>query len=95
MSLRERAHAIDVAERFLDEMLRGGTTTAQVFCTSHPDSVDSIFSAAQQRRLRLLAGKVLMDRHAPEALTDSATGASAIANGSLPTGTARIVWRIR
>ncbi|OLO11995.1 guanine deaminase [Chromohalobacter japonicus] len=70
----ERAHAIDVAERFLDEMLRGGTTTAQVFCTSHPGSVDSIFSAAQQRRLRLLAGKVLMDRNAPEALTDTATG---------------------
>ncbi|WP_280541689.1 guanine deaminase [Chromohalobacter sp. 11-W] len=70
----ERAHAEDVAERFLDEMLRSGTTTAQVFCTSHPASVDSIFSAAQARRLRLLAGKVLMDRHAPEALTDTATG---------------------
>ncbi|MCI0511209.1 guanine deaminase [Chromohalobacter marismortui] len=70
----ERAHAEEVAERFLDELLRGGTTTAQVFCTSHPGSVDSIFSAARARRLRLLAGKVLMDRHAPEALIDTAVG---------------------
>ena len=70
----ERAHAEEVAERFLDELLRGGTTTAQVFCTSHPGSVDSIFSAARARRLRMLAGKVLMDRHAPEALIDTAVG---------------------
>jgi len=70
----ERAHAETVAEAFLDETLRVGTTTAQVFCTSHPVSVDTFFAAAQRRRLRMLAGKVLMDRNAPEALTDTATG---------------------
>lgn len=70
----ERAHADNVAEAFLDETLRVGTTTAQVFCTSHPGSVDSFFTAAQRRGLRMLAGKVLMDRHAPQALTDTALG---------------------
>ncbi len=62
------------AERFLDEMLRVGTTTAQVFCSSHPISVDSFFAAAQRRQLRMIAGKVLMDRHAPDALTDDTLG---------------------
>ncbi|MBZ9568334.1 guanine deaminase [Modicisalibacter tunisiensis] len=70
----ERAHAETVAEAFLDETLRVGTTTAQVFCTSHPVSVDTFFTAARKRGLRMLAGKVLMDRNAPEALTDTATG---------------------
>ncbi|WP_110649784.1 guanine deaminase [Salinicola peritrichatus] len=68
------AHASASAERFLDELLRVGTTTAQVFCSSHPVSVDSFFSAAQRRQLRMIAGKVLMDRHAPEALTDDTLG---------------------
>jgi len=70
----QRAHAENVAEAFLDETLRVGTTTAQVFCTSHPGSVDAFFSAANRRGLRMLAGKVLMDRHAPEALTDDTLG---------------------
>ena len=42
----DAAYAQAGAERFLDEMLRVGTTTAQVFCSSHPVSVDSFFSAA-------------------------------------------------
>lgn len=70
----EKAHAEAVAERFLDEMLRAGTTTAQVFCSSHPVSVDSFFAAAQRRRLRMIAGKVLMDRHAPQGLIDDTLG---------------------
>lgn len=70
----ERDYAEPVAEAFLDELLRAGTTTAQVFCSSHPVSVESFFVAAHRRGLRMLAGKVLMDRNAPEALTDTALG---------------------
>ncbi|TDX31042.1 guanine deaminase [Modicisalibacter xianhensis] len=70
----ERAHAEAIADAFLDETLRVGTTTAQVFCTSHPNSVDTFFSAAHRRGLRMLAGKVLMDRHAPDALVDDTYG---------------------
>ncbi|GHE19673.1 guanine deaminase [Halomonas urumqiensis] len=69
-----REHAEALSNAFLDEMLKVGTTTAQVFCSSHPNSVDAFFSASQKRGLCMLAGKVLMDRHAPEALTDDAIG---------------------
>ncbi|WP_374358472.1 guanine deaminase [Pseudoduganella danionis] len=68
------AHAGQVAEFFLDELLRCGTTTAMVYCTVHPQSVDAFFSASEKRGLRMVAGKVLMDRHCPEFLRDTAEG---------------------
>ncbi len=63
--------AAQCADLFLDELLRNGTTTAMVFATVHPASVDAFFTAAQKRRLRMICGKVLMDRNAPEDLTDT------------------------
>lgn len=66
------AHAADVAGIFLKELLRAGTTTALVFGTVHPQSVDALFGAAQKLDLRLIAGKVMMDRNAPDYLTDTA-----------------------
>ncbi len=65
-------HAAQVAEFFLDELLRCGTTTAMVYCTVHAASVDAFFAASEQRQLRMVAGKVLMDRHCPEFLRDTA-----------------------
>ncbi len=64
-------HGAEVAAFFLDELLRNGTTTAQVLGTVHPQSVDAIFTAAQRKGLRLIAGKVLMDRNCPENLRDT------------------------
>ena len=60
------------ARVFCDELLRQGTTTALVFCSVHAGSVDALFVEAERRNLRLIAGKVLMDRNAPAALTDTA-----------------------
>jgi guanine deaminase len=71
----DAAHASATADFFLDELLRNGTTTALVFCTVHPESVDAFFTAAADRRLRMIAGKVLMDRHAPAALCDTPAAA--------------------
>ncbi|MVW75602.1 guanine deaminase [Pseudomonas xionganensis] len=68
----DKAHASDVAAIFLKELLRSGTTTALVFGTVHPQSVDAFFEAAQALNLRMIAGKVLMDRNAPDYLTDTA-----------------------
>jgi guanine deaminase len=65
------ALARETAEFFLEELLRNGTTTALVFATVHPESVDAIFEAALARRLRLASGKVLMDRNCPENLCDT------------------------
>ena len=66
------AHAAATANVCLDEMLRNGTTTALVFGTVHRQSVDAFFEAAEQRRMRMICGKVLMDRNCPENLRDTA-----------------------
>jgi len=67
----DRAHAEEAAAFFLDELLRNGTTSALVFGTVHKTSVEALFEAALSRNMRLVAGKVLMDRHAPEGLRDT------------------------
>ncbi|KPA88994.1 guanine deaminase [Pseudomonas asplenii] len=66
------AHAAEVADIFIKELLRNGTTTALVFASVHPQSVEAFFEAAQKLDLRMIAGKVMMDRNAPDYLTDSA-----------------------
>ena len=66
------AHCAEVAEFFLDELFRCGTTTALVYCTVHPESVEAFFTAAERRGARMIAGKTMMDRDAPEKLLDSA-----------------------
>lgn len=65
-------HARDVAGRFLRELLRAGTTTAAVYCTVHPHSVDALFEESERFNTRMIAGKVLMDRNAPVDLLDTA-----------------------
>jgi len=66
------AVAREAAAFFLDELLRNGTTTALVFASVHPQSADAVFEAACSRGMRLIAGKVLMDRNCPENLRDTA-----------------------
>ena len=58
----------------VDRLLAHGTTTASVFATVHPHSVDAFFAAAEARGLRMLCGKVLMDRNCPPDLRDTAAG---------------------
>lgn len=70
----DKAHADAVAAFFLDELLRNGTTSALVYPTVHSQSVDALFEAALERRMRVISGKVLMDM-GPEGLKDTvATG---------------------
>lgn len=68
----DKNHADQVADIFIKELLRNGTTTALVFGSVHPQSVNSFFEAAEQLDLRMIAGKVMMDRNAPDYLTDTA-----------------------
>jgi len=70
------ACAQEVAGFFLDELLRNGVTTALCFATAHPESVDVFMAEAQKRRLRMVTGKVLQDRHSPEGLRDTDTALS-------------------
>jgi len=69
---KDRDHAGEVAEFFVAELLRNGTTTAMTFATTHKPSVDAIFHAAHRRSMRLVAGKVLADRNVPKAVRDTA-----------------------
>lgn len=69
---QDRDYASNVANFFLDELLRNGTTTALVFACVFPQSVDAFFEAAEHRNLCMIAGKVMMDRHAPQPLCDTA-----------------------
>ena len=52
-------------------LIKNGTTTVMTFCASYKQSVDAFFHASQKRNLRMVAGKVMMDRNAPEKLCDS------------------------
>lgn len=68
---KDPEYAAKVAKIFLDELASNGTTTALVFGTVHKQSVDVFFQEAKRRDLRMICGKVLMDRNAPEYLTDT------------------------
>lgn len=67
----DAAHARRIAQFFIEELLRNGTTSAAVFCTVHPQSVDAFFEASHAYDTLMVAGKVLMDRNAPAALLDT------------------------
>jgi guanine deaminase len=66
------AHAGHVARFFCDELIRNGTTTCVAFGSVHPQSVEALFAEGARRNMRLIAGKVMMDRNAPEGLRDTA-----------------------
>ncbi len=66
------SHCREVAHFFIGELLRCGTTTAMVYCTVHPESVQAFFEASEARNLRMVAGKIMMDRNCPPYLQDTA-----------------------
>lgn len=60
-----------VVDFFLEELLRNGTTTAQVMPTVHKHSAEIFFQKALEKNLRMITGKVMMDRNAPDYLLDT------------------------
>jgi guanine deaminase len=75
--LADASQAEASAALFLDALLAHGTTSAAVFPTVHATATEALLGAALQRGMRLVAGKVLMDRHAPDNLRDDVAGAEA------------------
>ncbi|AMH17717.2 guanine deaminase [Hafnia paralvei] len=65
-------YAREMSAFFIKQLLRNGTTTALVFGTVHPESVDALFEAAHNINMCMIAGKVMMDRNAPDYLLDTA-----------------------
>lgn len=68
----ESAHAERIATHFYDELIRHGTTTAVAYCSVHKASADAYFGEAMKRNMRMVGGKVMMDRNAPQGLLDTA-----------------------
>ncbi len=69
---RDPAHAARMAEAFLTQLTDHGTTSAVAFCSVHPASAEALFAAAEARNMAIVAGKVMMDRNAPETVLDTA-----------------------
>lgn len=67
----ETAHAQRIATHFYDELVRHGTTTAVAYCSVHKTSADAFFAEAMRRNMRMVGGKVMMDRNAPQGLLDT------------------------
>lgn len=67
----DKAFASSVAKFFLGECLRNGITTSCVYCTVFPQSVDALFEEADRLGMRIAAGKVMMNRNAPDYLLDT------------------------
>ena len=60
-----------MARAFLNVLTAHGTTTAVAYASVHATSAEALFSEAHARDMRLITGKVMMDRHAPAALCDT------------------------
>ncbi|SMX32581.1 guanine deaminase [Actibacterium lipolyticum] len=75
MRFGDADYAAETAARYLDLTRANGTTAICSYCTIHPESVDALFTEAQKRNQRVLAGKTCMDRNAPDGLRDTAQSA--------------------
>ncbi|RMC34977.1 guanine deaminase [Paracoccus alkanivorans] len=64
-------HAARMAGLFLDQLTAHGTTTGVAFCSVHAASAEALFSAAESRNMAMVAGKVMMDRNAPDSVLDT------------------------
>lgn len=67
----ESAHAQRIATHLFDELIRHGTTTPVAYCSVHKTSADAYFAEAMKRDMRVIGGKVMMDRNAPQGLLDT------------------------
>lgn len=92
----DKAHAEATAEFFTDQLIRNGVTTALVFSTVHPHSVDALFTTAQRKELRIITGKMCMDRNAPADLLDTPESAVADSKALIDRwhGTGRLEYAI-
>lgn len=71
----DKTHADAVAKLYFDQLLANGTTTAVTFAAVYPQSADAFFEESERRGTRMIGGKVLMDRNAPDGLLDTAQSA--------------------
>lgn len=73
---RSKEFADEVARVFFRQLLQQGTTTANVFATTFPVSVEAFFEESERWNTRMISGKVLQDRNLPDSLRDTSAAAS-------------------
>lgn len=71
MAFADPDHAAAMATRYFDLLTGHGTTTAVSYCSVHAASAEAYFAEAARRNMRMIGGKVMMDRGAPAGLTDT------------------------
>ncbi len=64
-------HARAMANQFCTLLTDHGTTTAVAFCSSHKASAEAFFAKSAHRNMRMIGGKTMMDRNAPDAVLDT------------------------
>lgn len=64
--LNDPVYAREIANLYLDELIKHGTTTAAIYASINPVSADAIFEAAEARNMRIIAGSAYMDVNTPE-----------------------------
>ncbi len=72
IKFKDKEYSKYIADFFINELFKNGTTTAMVYATVFEESVDAIFEAASKKYMCLITGKVMMDRNAPVELMDNA-----------------------
>ena len=77
-SFEDSELALRYSEKFILDLVKGGTTTASIFTTIHKEATDIAFQAAERIGLRALIGKVMMDVNCPESLREDAESAITI-----------------
>ena len=70
LQFKDPEFARETADFFLNELIKNGTTTALVFGTVFKESVDAFFEASSKLNTRMICGKVMMNRNAPDGLCD-------------------------
>lgn len=71
----DKEYAREIAKIFLAETLKAGTTTAMVYATVFSESVEAFFEESERLNTRMICGKVMMDRNAPDNILDTAQSA--------------------
>ena len=71
LKFANESHSYEKNRYFLNQLVANGTTSAMVYTTSFRHSTEQLFELALQKQMRIIAGRVMMDRNAPAGLLDT------------------------
>ncbi len=63
--------SVKMARLFIKTLIDNGTTSSVSFCSVHKESVEALFKEAEKYDMCMIAGKVMMDRNAPNKVLDT------------------------